>query len=123
MKRKFLTISILVIVLALAVFIYVRYFFVFGDGVKAGELNYFVHKGYIFKTYEGRLIQAGFKSAAGTATIQSNEFQFSVSKNAIADSLMMCSGKQVELHYKEYLAPLPWRGVSQYVVDKIVSVN
>jgi len=29
----------------------------------------------------------------------------------------------VELHYKEYLAPLPWRGVSQYVVDKIVSVN
>jgi len=123
MKRKFLTISILVIVLALAIFIYVRYFFVFGDGVKAGELNYFVHKGYIFKTYEGRLIQAGFKSTAGTATIQSNEFQFSVSKNAIADSLMMCSGKQVELHYKEYLAPLPWRGVSQYVVDKIVSVN
>jgi len=49
MKRKFLTISILVIVLALAIFIYVRYFFVFGDGVKAGELNYFVHKGYIFK--------------------------------------------------------------------------
>ncbi|MCL1868603.1 MAG: hypothetical protein FWF72_06660 [Paludibacter sp.] len=122
MKKKVIAIAILIIVLALTIFIYVRYFFVFGDGVKAGELNYFVHKGYIFKTYEGRLIQTGFKSA-GTTTIQSNEFQFSVTNDAIADSLMLYSGKEVELHYKEYLAPLPWRGVSEFVVDKIVSVK
>jgi len=41
----------------------------------------------------------------------------------VADSLMRCSGKNVELHYKEYLGALPWRGVNTFVVDKIVSVK
>ncbi|MDR2823675.1 MAG: hypothetical protein LBB41_00575 [Prevotellaceae bacterium] len=121
-KKKVLTISALIVIVALAIFLYVRYFFVFGEGVKAGELNYFVLKGYVFKTYEGRLIQAGYKSNSST-TIQSNEFQFSVTDEAIADSLMLYSGKNVELHYKEYIAPLPWRGVSEFVVDKVISVR
>ena len=50
-------------------------------------------------------------------------FEFSVTKQAVADSLMRCSGKNVELHYKEYRGALPWRGMEKYVVDKIVSVK
>ena len=126
MKAKIIGIISLIIILALAGVIYFQYFFVFGEGVKAGELNYMVHKGYIFKTYEGKLIQSGFKgqSANGVATgIQSYEFQFSVTDKAIADSLMRCSGKQVELHYKEYINPLVWRGVSEFVVDSIIAVK
>ena len=42
---------------------------------------------------------------------------------AVADSLMLCSGKTVELHYKEYNGMLPWRGMQRYVVDRIVSVS
>lgn len=126
MKAKIIGIISLIIILALAGVIYFQYFFVFGEGVKAGELNYMVHKGYIFKTYEGKLIQSGFKgqSANGVATgIQSYEFQFSVTDKAVADSLMRCSGKQVELHYKEYINPLVWRGVSEFVVDSIIAVK
>ena len=126
MKAKIIGIISLIIILALASVIYFQYFFVFGEGVKAGELNYMVHKGYIFKTYEGKLIQSGFKgqSANGVATgIQSYEFQFSVTDKAVADSLMRCSGKQVELHYKEYINPLVWRGVSEFVVDSIIAVK
>jgi len=85
-------------------------------------LNYFVHKGYVFKTYEGKMIQAGFR-AQSAGTIQSYEFPFSVEDKTVADSLMRCSGKQVELHYKEYLGTLPWRGVNKFIVDKIVSVK
>ena len=84
MKAKIIGIISLIIILAVAGVIYFQYFFVFGEGVKAGELNYMVHKGYIFKTYEGKLIQSGFKgqSANGVATgIQSYEFQFSVKLN------------------------------------------
>lgn len=120
--KKVLTISTILIVLLFAAFIYFRFYFVFGEGVKAGNLNYIVHKGYVFKTYEGKLIQSGFRSQS-TGPIQSYEFQFSVKDKAIADSLMRCSGKEVELHYKEYLGTLPWRGVSKYVVDNIVSVT
>ena len=81
-----------------------------------------VYKGYIFKKYEGQLIQSGFKGQS-KGTIQSYEFEFSVVNKEIADTLMMMSGKNMELHYKEYLGALPWRGQSKYVVDKIISIS
>jgi hypothetical protein len=120
--KKVLTIATLTGIIVFALFIFFKFYFVFGEGVKAGELNYFVHKGYVFKTYEGKMIQSGFRSQT-TGTIQSYEFPFSVEDKAVADSLMRCSGKEVELHYKEYLGVLPWRGVNKFVVDKIVSVK
>ena len=114
-----------IIVLALAAFIFFKFYFVFGEGVKAGELNFVVYKGYVFKTYEGRAIQAGFGKGKGAnpGVIQSYEFDFSITDEAIADSLMRCGGKTVELHYKEYLGTLPWRGKQKYIVDRIVSVR
>ena len=122
-KTKIITISSIVLILALAAFVFFRFYFVFGEGVKAGQLNQVMYKGYIFKTYEGRLIQSGFKGQKGTNSIQSNEFNFSVVDEAVADSLMRCSGKTVELHYKEYLGALPWRGMEKYIVDGILSVR
>lgn len=125
--KKVLTWIIVGLILATAAFVYFRFYFVFGDGVKAGELNQFTYKGYVWKTYEGRLIQAGFKGTVpktgGTATIQSYIFDFSVDNEEIANELMRCSGKTVELHYKQYLGALPWRGMQKHVVDKIISVT
>jgi len=120
--KKILGITSLVIVAILGIWLYINYYFVFGEGVKAGELNYLVHKGYVFKTYEGKMIQSGLRSQT-PGTVQSYEFAFSVNDKQIADSLMRCSGKELELHYKEYLGVLPWRGVSKYVVDEILSVK
>ena len=127
MKAKIITLTTIILFLALAAFVYFRFYFVFGEGVKAGELNQFALKGYVFKTYEGRVIQAGFKGAgavvAGDASLGSYIFDFSVDNQAVADSLMKCSGKNVELHYKEYLGALPWRGMQKKVVDDIRSVT
>lgn len=122
-KTKFITFGTLFLIIALAAFVFFKFCFVFGEGVKAGQLNQVMYKGYVFKTYEGRLIQSGFKGAKGTNSIQSNEFNFSVVDDAVADSLMRCSGKTVELHYKEYLGTLPWRGMEKYIVDEILSVR
>lgn len=123
MKRKIIWITSLVAVLALVAFIYFKFYFVFGEGVKAGELNFVVYKGYIFKTYEGKAIQAGFNAKNKTTAIQSYEFEFSITDKELADSLMRCSGKTVELHYKEYLGTLPWRGQQKYIVDEILAVR
>lgn len=112
-----------ILLLAAAGFVFFKFYFVFGSGVKAGELNLFVYKGYVFKTYEGRLIQAGYNSKNSNATIQSNEFNFSVKDKSVARQLERCAGKRVELHYKEYLGALPWRGMSNYVVDSVLSVE
>ena len=113
----------IVAVVGLIVWFVIKFCFVFGSGVKAGEMNLFVYKGYIFKTYEGRLIQAGYNSKNTTGTIQSNEFNFSVKDKSVARQLERCAGKRVELHYKEYLGALPWRGMSNYVVDSVLSVK
>ena len=124
-KRKVITITVLAAAAVLAFLFFFKFYFVFGEGVKAGELNFVVYKGYIFKTYEGKVIQSGFnsKSKNSTSVVQSYEFEFSITDPAIADSLMRCGGKTVELHYKEYLGKLPWRGQQKYVVDSIIAVR
>ena len=126
-KTKVIWLGSILVLLGLAIFCFFRFYFVFGDGVKAGELNQFALKGYLFKTYEGRLIQAGFRGGANVgmteSTMGSYVFEFSCENPAVADSLMRCSGKSVELHYKEYLGALPWRGMQKNVVDRIISVS
>jgi hypothetical protein len=120
--KKFLRIFVAVVALGLVLFILFHYYFVFGRGVKAGVLNYVVEKGYIFKTYEGELIQTGIKSLAPNS-MQSNEFTFSIADAAVAQKLMLSSGKEVQLHYEEYNGALPWRGYSDFVVDSISSIS
>jgi hypothetical protein len=120
--KKFLLITVTLLIVGLVLFFMARYYFVFGRGVKAGELNYVVQKGYIFKTYEGKLIQNGLRSKAPN-TVQSYEFEFSVVDPVIAQKLMLNSGKQMQLHYKEYIGSVPWRGYSEFVVDSIISID
>lgn len=122
MGKKIIIIAGLILALFLAAGIYYRYYFVFGEGVKAGELNYVVKKGYLFKTYEGKLIQSGIRSPQ-TGNIQNNEFEFSIASPEIAEKMMANSGKFYELHYKEYKGSLPWRGFSIYIVDEIISMK
>ena len=125
LKGKIITSVTVLLLAAAALFVYIKFYYVFGEGVKAGELNFVVYKGYVWKTYEGRAIQAGFQkgSKGATTAVQSYEFDFSVADKAIADTLMRCSGRNVQLHYKEYLGALPWRGQQKYRVDRIVSVE
>ncbi|MFA7493356.1 MAG: hypothetical protein WCZ43_07575 [Proteiniphilum sp.] len=111
-----------ILILSLGIFIYVRFYYVFGTGVKSGELNYLVYKGVVFKTYEGKLIQSGFR-ADKPGGLQSNQFDFSVVDKKIAEQLMISSGKNVQLHYKEYFGRLPWRGYTKFVVDSIIMIE
>ena len=134
--KKIILWIVLALVLALAVWIGVHFYFVWGNGVRAGSLNQVVYKGWLWKTYEGRIIMSGFKNEKKPkgGGLQSNEFNFSVDKKAIgrrangstysvADSLMRCSGKNVQVRYREYRGGLPWRGMERYIVYEILSVS
>lgn len=120
--RRFMRTFFLLLLIGLGLFIYFRYFYVFGVGVKSGHLNYAVRKGNIFKTYEGKLIQEGYRSRVA-GSIQSYEFEFSVKNKRIYDILSANSGKRFDLHYKEYHGIIPWRGNTKYIVDSIVSMR
>ncbi len=120
--KKIIKIGIPILIIILAAVFWWRYYFVFGEGVKAGNLNFVVRKGYIFKTWEGRLIQQGFKTPTPNQ-MQSNEFEFSIAEDSLAHILERYSGRFVELRYKEYLNAIPWRGNSNFVVTEILQVE
>ncbi len=117
-KKKIISFIVIVLILVITGFIYWRYYFVLADGTQAGTLNIFQKKGFVFKTWEGKIILSGFK-----ANIQSNEFSFSVTKPEVAEQLLKVSGREINIHYKQYLGSLPWRGMQNYVVDSIYEVR
>jgi len=117
MKKTLWTIFFILIIGGV-VFCLIRYNYVFATGTKAGLLNTFQKKGYIFKTWEGKLIQSGFK-----ANVQSNEFEFSVVNDEVANTLEKNSGREVNVHYKSYFGTLPWRGMSEFIVDSIYEIR
>jgi hypothetical protein len=120
--KKIIIIIVLLLILIIGFWFWWNYLYVFGEGVKSGQLNYIVKKGNLFKTYEGKLIQSGIRSQEPGA-IQSYEFQFSVQNDSLARVLMNNSGAYYDLHYEEYKNTLPWRGFSRYIVDSIVHMQ
>jgi hypothetical protein len=116
--KKTLWIILSILIIGLIIFSYFKFYYVFATGTKAGLINTFQKKGYVFKTWEGKIIQSGFK-----ANVQSNEFDFSVENNDIAITLEKNSGREVNVHYRRYFGSLPWRGNSEYVVDSIYEIR
>ena len=121
--RKATLIITLVILAILAGLFWWKFYFPFSDdAAKDGMLNKIEHKGYIWKTWEGTLIQTGLKSASPGA-MQSPTFEFSVTDENLARTLQQNSGMYFNLHYKEYLGSLPWRGHTKYIVDSIITMR
>lgn len=116
---KVVTWTSVIAVLALAAFIFIKFFFVYSEGVNEGDINYFQREGFIFKTYEGKMIQTGLKNTKVQGSIQSNEFKFSVVSEDVARQLNEGVNTGVKLHWKRYLGTLPWRGNSEYIVDSV----
>lgn len=117
------TIVSVIAILGLALFIFFKFCFVYAEGVNEGDINYFQKEGFIFKTYEGKMIQTGLKSSKSQGSIQSNEFKFSVDDERVAARINEGSNTGVKLHWKRYLGTLPWRGNSQFIVDSIYSTG
>ena len=118
-KAKVITWTSLIVLLALALFIFIKFCFVYSEGVNEGDINYFQREGFIFKTYEGKMIQTGLKNTKVQGSIQSNEFKFSVVNERVAKQLNEGSNTGIKLHWKRYLGTLPWRGNSQFIVDSV----
>jgi len=114
-KSKVITWITVIIVVLLGGFFYFKFWFVYATADNTGTINYFKKEGYIFKTYEGKMIQSGTKSG-----MQSYEFKFSVQDEHVAQQIRDCANREITLITKQYLGTLPWRGDSPYVVDSIV---
>lgn len=120
--RKFLFWIVAIIVVFLAVYIFINVSYTYSDGNRAGRLMKFSHKGYIFKTYEGELNLGGINATNGGVLIN-NIWLFSVVDKSVADSLLKLEGRDINVHYNQKISTLPWRGESEYIVDKVIEVR
>ena len=120
--KKALAWIIILLLLVGSGFCYYKFFWVFSDGTKTGELNTLTYTGYLFKTYEGEIILTGYGSKSGKSgtagTVQSKNFKFSAEKE-VAEQLKNLTGQRVTVHFKEYKGSLPWRGYERAVVDRV----
>ena len=115
---KIATLTTVLLLVFGSAFFAVWFYFPYSEGWESGTLNYFKREGFVFKTYEGKVIQEGIKGKM-LGQWSSNEFKFSVTDPALADTINHLAGEKVDLHYKQYLHALWWRGDSEYVVDSI----
>ena len=116
--KKILRWFIAVIVLIVISTIYVKYFYTYSEGYRAGLLQKFSHKGAIFKTYEGEMILSSVSSTRDVA-IASDKFLFSVVNKSIVRQFDTLQGQSVIVHYRQKNAPLFWHGDSPYLVDSV----
>jgi len=114
-KSKLITWTSAIILVLLAGFLFFKFWFVYATADNTGRINYFKKEGFIFKTYEGKMIQTGTQ-----AGMKSYEFKFSVEDEQVAQQIRDNANREMTLITKQYLGTLPWRGDSKYVVDSIV---
>jgi hypothetical protein len=107
----------------MVIFFIARYSYTYSEGNRAGRLIKFSKQGIMFKTYEGEMNLGGVTNAANNSMMMNYMWDFSVTDQSVADSLLKLEGKEISVHYKEKMAKLPWRGDTKYMVDKIVEVR
>jgi len=112
-------IIITLLLVGFCIFGYFKWYYVFSDGTKTGQLNRVSKTGYVFKTYEGEMILLGYGNKSTSGTVQSNEFKFSIRNKEVFEQLREYAGRRVTVHYKEYFGTLPWRGYERSIVDSV----
>lgn len=123
LMKKFFLPFIGIILVFLVIFFVARYSYTYSEGNRAGRLIKFSKQGFMFKTYEGEMNLGGVSNAANNSMMMNYMWDFSVTDQAVADSLLRLEGRDISVHYKEKMGKLPWRGDTKYIVDKVVEVR
>ena len=117
-KKIMKRVIIIAVVLGVTVFSFL-YWGVYERGVMAGKVLRITQKGFIFKTYEGKLNLETFGALKGASPI-AESFDFSVesSETAVIKELeqVALSGERVNLKFLRRFAAFPWRGDTKYFV-------
>ena len=112
---------LILLVLGVAIFSFM-YWGTFEEGVMAGKIIRISEKGFLFKTYEGKLNLESFGALKGASPI-AESFDFSVEKGETETITTLqevaLSGERVNLYFKKRYMQFPWRGDTKYFATKI----
>ena len=111
------------IVVALVIGGYIMYAnFTYSKGYRNGTVIKVSKKGVMFKTWEGQLNLGAYQPGErGKAPTTIWNFSVPKSNDGVLDEIndAITRRKSVNLHYKQKLVTLPWRGDTEYMVYKI----
>jgi hypothetical protein len=109
------------VLLALLVLAFL-YWGTYESGVMAGKVLRISEKGFMFKTYEGKLSLESFGALKGVSPV-AETFDFSVEsgEKTIIEQLneVALSGERVNLHFKKRFMTFPWRGDTKYFITQV----
>lgn len=77
----------------------------YSEGDRTGKLIKLSHKGLAWKSWEGELLLGGLKST--DQGVAANTWDFTILDGAVAEQAQKCEGKQVQVHYVQWLAAGP----------------
>lgn len=113
--KKFLAI---VIVLGLGVLAFL-YWGTYENGVMAGKVLSVTQRGFLFKTYEGKMSVESFGSLKGVSPIaETRDFSVEDSEEEVLKALqeVSLSGERVNLKFKRRFMKFFWRGETKYFI-------
>ena len=116
--KKFLAI---VILLGIGVFSFL-YWGTYESGVMAGRVLSVTERGFLFKTYEGKLSVESFGALKGVSPIaETRDFSIESSEAEVIKDLeaVSLSGERVNLKFKRRFVRFPWRGETKYFVVEV----
>jgi prepilin-type N-terminal cleavage/methylation domain-containing protein len=91
----------------------------YSSGERTGVLNKISKKGFFWKTWEGELNIGGMSSDAGGIVVP-NVWSFSIDNDAIAQQLLVVTGKRCTLKYKELYKTSYSQGETDYLIQEVV---
>jgi len=113
-KLRWLGVFLVTPVLLFAFYTWLSLTWSFSEGERAGYIQKFSKRGWIFKTWEGELAMVAMP---GTMP---EKFLFTVRDDSVAARINNSLGKRVALSYEQHKGvPTDWFGESEYFVTGV----
>jgi hypothetical protein len=91
----------------------------YSSGDRAGTISKFSERGYLFKTWEGQLMEGGYSGETGSLTPRF--WDFSTTEESVVNKIReaLATGERVTLIYQEKFVKFPWNGDTKYMVTDV----
>lgn len=126
LRRKFFWL-LAILAVGFAIYAAIILYYPYSEGTRSGILRKLSHKGMVFKTWEGELQMSAvmIPNPTDDNIAGGNTWLFSVKDDATIKALQEAelTGKRLNVHYKEHLKMLFWRGDTRYFVDGVSVVQ
>jgi hypothetical protein len=120
-RKWLIRMTVLTVIFAIAVFAvwtWTALTFTYSTGDRAGYVQKFSKKGWLFKTWEGELAMANLPGAMPEI------FQFSVRDDSAAVRIQASLGRRVRIKYDQHVGiPVSWFGETEYFVVDVQVVE